>query len=286
MKLAARTKWHKIFVVLVLLSWVAMAGCGGDENDSPTDPLQNTESEGLTDEEAPVICEETAVSGSFYAGEETVSLDKAELSLSTQHNDQCIGEIELSITTSSGCSLKLEAVSLPEESWSILSAEIEGCLDTPTASFNPDESRFGLLATPETNVEESCISASGLTIAGRLQFTHAEGAFDVNLDEIIFSGDLASTESDSLNCSAEITACEEVACGRDTYGVNCGTCEDGTKCIDGSCQVWNCPPEGPYGAEIGDTVLNIELQDCDGNTHSLQDLCGAPAGFFNLLAGY
>ena len=46
-----------------------------------------------------------------------------------------------------------------------------------------------------------------------------------------------------------------------------------------------CPPTGPFGVNTGDFLTDLELPDCDGNIHRLHDLCGARAGFVNLLSG-
>ncbi len=47
-----------------------------------------------------------------------------------------------------------------------------------------------------------------------------------------------------------------------------------------------CPPPGPHGNAIGDTLANITLSDCDGNSHDLHDLCEAPAAWLFLYAGW
>jgi len=36
-----------------------------------------------------------------------------------------------------------------------------------------------------------------------------------------------------------------------------------------------CPPPGPYGYELGDTLTDVALDDCDGQELRLHDLCGA-----------
>jgi|TARA_R110000824_G_C14843182_1_gene639227 hypothetical protein len=46
-----------------------------------------------------------------------------------------------------------------------------------------------------------------------------------------------------------------------------------------------CPPVGSFGVNAGDFLTDLELPDCDGNIHRLHDLCGARAGFVNLLSG-
>ena len=167
------------------------------------------------------------------------------------------------------------------------SATLEGCTgDDTNLKFLAQESTFGLLARPDVNDDDECFSADALAMAGRLLFASPGSEYPVLLDGIVLEGSFTSSALEGLECGDVVNSCEAVSCGLDAFGLECGGCDDGTKCIDGECQVWNCPPEGPFGTAIGDTVLNIQLKDCDGNTHSLQDLCGAPAGFFNLLAGF
>jgi hypothetical protein len=38
-----------------------------------------------------------------------------------------------------------------------------------------------------------------------------------------------------------------------------------------------CPPAGPTGLAVGDTVEDVALEDCSGSAVSPHDLCGAPA---------
>jgi len=47
---------------------------------------------------------------------------------------------------------------------------------------------------------------------------------------------------------------------------------------DGSCEEVRCPPGGPYGYEIDDTLLNVTFRDCDDNPVDLHSLCGARVG--------
>ena len=47
-----------------------------------------------------------------------------------------------------------------------------------------------------------------------------------------------------------------------------------------------CPPPGPYGRDEGDTIPPVRLRDCDGNWHSLHDLCARKASWFFVYAGW
>ena len=69
----------------------------------------------------------------------------------------------------------------------------------------------------------------------------------------------------------------------DTCG---GECRDYEACVDDTCVPTFCPPEGPYGVMPGDTLTDVIVKDCDGNDVHIHELCGANAGFFNLLAGW
>ncbi len=71
-----------------------------------------------------------------------------------------------------------------------------------------------------------------------------------------------------------------------TVTTACSAPDDGNACIDGgSCEPasGHCPPEGPYGFDVGDTYSNLELENCDGKPVSLHDLCGAKVGMVTNL---
>ena len=65
-----------------------------------------------------------------------------------------------------------------------------------------------------------------------------------------------------------------------------GGCGENSKCINDTCVPWYCPPEGPFGIHPGDKLTDAVVKDCDGNDVHIHELCGAPAAFFNLLAGW
>ncbi len=65
-----------------------------------------------------------------------------------------------------------------------------------------------------------------------------------------------------------------------------GGCTAGSRCIDDKCVPSYCPPNGPYGIHPGETLTDVVVKDCDGNDVHIHELCGAPAGYFNLLAGW
>ena len=232
-------------------------------------------------------CSELAISGTLRVGENDLSLDGASVGLSAGHTGECIASLEMNVETADGCAFSLNASSLSEGGWTLTGASLESCTaDEVTVKFQSADSTFGLLARPNVDGDGTCLDGEALALAGRLLFASAVSEVAVQLDGIVLGGGFDSQAAEGLACSPVVDSCETVSCGQDAFGLECGGCDDGTKCIDGECQVWNCPPEGPYGTAIGDTVLNLEFNDCDGNTHSLQDLCGAPAGLFNLFAGF
>lgn len=47
-----------------------------------------------------------------------------------------------------------------------------------------------------------------------------------------------------------------------------------------------CPPQGPFGANQGDTAPPLMLTDCEGNQHNLHDLCQKRASWFFVFAGW
>jgi hypothetical protein len=66
-------------------------------------------------------------------------------------------------------------------------------------------------------------------------------------------------------------------CGPNGCGGSCGTCTGANEqCENGACVTANmCPWPGPYGTNVGDTIKDLTLADCDGNPVKLHDLCGA-----------
>ena len=48
----------------------------------------------------------------------------------------------------------------------------------------------------------------------------------------------------------------------------------------------SCPPPPPYGTNVGDTTGDAVLEDCDGNTYTIHDLCGLKASWIFNYAGW
>lgn len=60
----------------------------------------------------------------------------------------------------------------------------------------------------------------------------------------------------------------------------------GTGGSGGEPGVEGCPPGGPFGTEVGSTVSDVTLPDCDGNLHSLHEQCGKKALWLFEFAGW
>ena len=273
-----------------------------DERAIPSDRLTEREGEtveretgeGALDRDE-VPCVGPAVEGTFMLGDVEILLEESVVSMSVKQGDNCLSGATFLVEDDNGYSFSATVEADSTGTLSVTAAKLqpcEGCLEFYT--FNPEGSTVGLLSTPDWGEVGSCTPLDGLAMVGSILFDGVSGnsipgnsdnSITVRIDGIQFAGSII-TEAGAGTCADEVETCTDVTCGQDIYGVECGGCNEGMACIDGECQVWNCPPPGPYGAEIGQTVMNIELKDCDGNTHSLQDLCGAPVGFFNLLAGF
>jgi hypothetical protein len=47
-----------------------------------------------------------------------------------------------------------------------------------------------------------------------------------------------------------------------------------------------CPPTGGFGTSVGDVLPSVTLQDCDGNSHNLHELCERDAGWIFVFSGW
>ena len=45
-----------------------------------------------------------------------------------------------------------------------------------------------------------------------------------------------------------------------------------------------CPPEGPFGTEVGEVMPDVSLPDCDGQLHSVRELCSQDAAWLFVFA--
>lgn len=56
--------------------------------------------------------------------------------------------------------------------------------------------------------------------------------------------------------------------------------------VDPGLGALQCPPHGPFGPEIGDTLANVALADCDGRPYALHDLCPHDVSYVFGFAGW
>jgi len=47
-----------------------------------------------------------------------------------------------------------------------------------------------------------------------------------------------------------------------------------------------CPPTGGFGYSVGSVLPSVTLEDCDGNSHNLNELCERDAGWIFVFAGW
>ena len=201
--------------------------------------------------------------------------------------DGCAGRLEIDLAQDGGCRLHL-VISEAEGGWAPETGQLVthpscGAPSEMTYNLNRLASTAGIVKMPATDGE--CATGADLGLVGLAHFVSGEGEVTVHLDDVAVVGSLEIAAGD-VNCPEAMTAtCAGQSCGEDAYGVSCGTCVGEQVCEAGACTDAICPPKGPFGVDAGDTVTDLELPDCDGNMHRLHDLCGARAGFVNLLSG-
>jgi hypothetical protein len=88
-----------------------------------------------------------------------------------------------------------------------------------------------------------------------------------------------------------VPSCALAMCGEDSCGGSCGTCNEDEECTEeGSCApVFDgvCPPGSEtVGSEVGDTMGEVVLSDCEGNLHSIHQLCPRKASWIYIYAGW
>ena len=130
-----------------------------------------------------------------------------------------------------------------------------------------------------------CSNMTGLALIGAFVLAGCESDAPLVVD------DAGVTESDTT--VLDTTQPDDVVVVPDTEApelveaLPCeGACDENESCIDEACVPSYCPPAGPYGTHPGDTLTDVVVKDCDGNDVHIHELCGAKAGYFNLLAGW
>jgi len=83
--------------------------------------------------------------------------------------------------------------------------------------------------------------------------------------------------------------CSLIECGLNACGEWCGDCADGFECSpENSCVALPgpCPPQPPFGTKLGDVVPDLAFLDCDGNVHTLHDLCPKKVAWIFVFEGW
>jgi len=201
--------------------------------------------------------------------------------------DGCTGQLDVELAQDGGCRLHL-VISEADGGWAPTMGQLVthpscGAPGEITYNLNTIASTAGVVKMPATDGE--CATGADLALVGLAHFVSVEGEITVHLDDVAVGGNVEIAAGD-VSCPEAITVtCAGQNCGEDAYGVSCGTCLGEQVCEAGACADSICPPKGPFGVDSGDTLTDLELPDCDGNMHRLHDLCGARAGFVNLLSG-
>ena len=101
----------------------------------------------------------------------------------------------------------------------------------------------------------------------------------------------ACTSEETCTGGVCTPGCSPGQCGDDGCGGSCGGCPDGQTCTEGACvddgsSDIACPWTGPLGKEVGKTVPDFTVTDCDGNEVSAHELCGARAALIFDFSGW
>jgi len=137
--------------------------------------------------------------------------------------------------------------------------------------------------------DAGCVALDTLSLMGRVSFRKAASQTEVlavYLDTMPISGSVVDALAEGASCADPAVSCAGMNCGEDAYGMACGECSGELVCNDNSCGEALCPPSGPYGTDPGTIATDVTLTDCDGNTKSIHEMCGANAAHINLLAGW
>jgi hypothetical protein len=207
----------------------------------------------------------------------------------------CITDMSLRFERSDGCPLELSFVS-SDGVWTLSTASLDldaACgLDGAESSFGTytlSNGAAGAIVGPQVfqgEDEVQCLSAAGLSLLGKATLTNGQQSLDLKFNDLTLSGDFFSTRTGEASCPSEAEACADSFCGADEFGVTCGTCDIGYECDSGQCSLNTCPPLPPFGTHPFNSLTDLTVYDCDGSPVNLHELCGAPVGYFNLLAGW
>ena len=92
--------------------------------------------------------------------------------------------------------------------------------------------------------------------------------------------DVSATSRDTEAPAADATLGQPDAAGSDT------SVHDSTTPPDGAVAGPGCPPQGPFGTNVGSVVPNATVMDCDGNDVTLHSLCDGDAVWISMFADW
>lgn len=218
----------------------------------------------------------------------------AELAASHLLSDGCVTQLQVTLPVADGCALELTlygAAGVWELSTGTFDVGAACGLAVPDGAWMLDAaaSTGGLLDAAAVTAEtaDACLDATGLATVGLARFASGDDSFEVDLGSLAIGGTLHTHGVAEGSCPSAVTPCETLTCGADAYGVTCGTCPDGEVCEAGQCaSQWCPPPQFGFGTHPGDVLADVVVYDCEGQEVHLHELCGAKAGYFNLLAGW
>jgi len=292
MRLRKKCDWKAIGVLSILLT---VTGCS-----SGGEGLNTGDSGGGGADTEPQLSTESCLGSSTgFLETELGNIDYEEGILqgegALQIEQGCLTEMSLRFERSDGCPLELSFTS-SDGVWTLAGASL--ALDASCGLEESDDA-FGTYtlqsggtgAIVGTQVfqgeeESECLSASGMSLLGKATLANGAQTLDLKFNDLKLSGEFFSTRTSEVSCPTEVEACADAFCGSDEFGVACGSCGIGYECDAGQCGLNTCPPLPPFGTHPFNSLTDLTVYDCDGSPVNLHELCGAPVGYFNLLAGW
>ena len=264
----------------------------GEQVDNGDDPADNTGTPTLSCQVDPVASTlTTAGEIAWPDAEPTVEITRSK-------SEGCLQGMNIEIGGEDGCRLKL-SIQVSEADLTIESGTltiVDACASDLSIAegiyvADSETSTAGVVQdiTGAYSDDDGCVLLDTLSLIGRVSFRKAASQTEVlavYLDTMPISGSVMDALTDGGSCADPAVSCAGMNCGEDAYGIACGECSDELVCKNNSCGEALCPPAGPYGTDPGTIAMDVTLSDCDGNTKSIHDMCGANAAHINLLAGW
>ncbi len=243
----------------------------------------------------PATCAPT-ISGTLEttAGDIDLAGVAPELTASHLLAEGCLTQLQVTLALAEGCALEVTlygAAGAWELSGGTFDVSSSCGLAIADGAWALDAAgSTGALIEPPTvaaDTADTCLDVTALAAVGLARFTSGDETFEVDLGSLAIGGTLHAQAVAEGSCPAAVTPCAGMTCGPDAYGVACGTCGEGELCDAGQCaSQWCPPPQFGFGTHPGDVLADVVVYDCDGTAVHLHELCGAKAGYFNLLAGW